>query len=52
MELLGRSGSLEYAQERARWFAGQAVAALAGLKDSDAKQALIQTADFIGQLNA
>jgi octaprenyl-diphosphate synthase len=52
MELLGRSGSLEYAQERARWFATQAIAALAGLKDSDAKQALIQTADFIGQLNA
>jgi octaprenyl-diphosphate synthase len=51
VELLGRCGSLEYAQDRARRFAGQAIAALAGLKDSDAKQALIQTAGFIGQLN-
>jgi octaprenyl-diphosphate synthase len=50
VELLGRRGSLEHAQGRAKWFLTQAIKALDGLKESDAKQALIETAKYIGQL--
>jgi len=50
VELLGRWGSLEYAQGRARWFVRQAIMAVDGLKDSAAKQALIRTARFVGRV--
>jgi octaprenyl-diphosphate synthase len=47
VELLGRCGSLEYAQGRARWFAGQAVAALAETgPDSDRR--ICWTAQCLG----
>ncbi|MFC1738241.1 polyprenyl synthetase family protein [Planctomycetota bacterium] len=46
-KMLGRFGSLEYAQKRARHFAAKAVESLAGLKQSGAKDALIQTAGLI-----
>jgi len=46
-EMLRRYGSLEYAHSRAQQFASQAIEALAGLKESDAKDALIETARFI-----
>jgi len=46
-EMLDRHGSLEYARTRAQEFAARAVQALAALKDSDAKDALIETAKFM-----
>jgi len=46
-EMLSRYGSLEYARNRAREFVAAAVRALAGLQDSDAKEALIETARFM-----
>jgi octaprenyl-diphosphate synthase len=46
-KMLKSFGSLEYAYGRAQEFAAQAVAALADLKDSDAKNALIETAKFM-----
>ena len=46
-EMLSRYGSLEYARGRAQEFAGRAVGALAGLKESDAKGALIEAAKFM-----
>ncbi len=46
-EMLRCYGSLEYARRRAQEFVGRAVAALAGLKESDAKEALIETARFM-----
>jgi octaprenyl-diphosphate synthase len=45
-EMLRSYGSLEYAQNRAQEFVAKAVRALAGFKDSDAKEALIETAKF------
>jgi octaprenyl-diphosphate synthase len=45
--MLKRYGSLEYAHSRAQQFAAKAIEALAGLKESDAKNALIETAGFI-----
>lgn len=45
-EMLRSYGSLEYAQNQAQQFVAKAVKALAGFKDSDAKQALIETAKF------
>jgi octaprenyl-diphosphate synthase len=47
LEILGRHGSLEYARSRAREFAAAAKQALAILKQSDAKDALIETAEFM-----
>lgn len=46
-EMLGRYGSLEYTHSRAQEFVVRAVGALGGLKESDAKDALIETAKFI-----
>ena len=47
VEKLSRHGSLEYARRRAQEFIAAAVRALAGLKQSDAKDALIATAEFM-----
>ena len=47
LEILGRYGSLEYARSRAREFVAAAKRALAGLKQNDAKDALIETAEFM-----
>jgi octaprenyl-diphosphate synthase len=47
VEILGRYGSLEYARSRAREFVATAKQALADLKQSDSKDALIETAEFI-----
>jgi octaprenyl-diphosphate synthase len=48
-EMLKSSGSLEYARNCAQQFISKAVAALADLKESRAKEALIETAGFIGR---
>jgi octaprenyl-diphosphate synthase len=45
-ELLNRYGSLEYAHNRAHEFVATAIRSLADFKDSDAKEALIETARF------
>ena len=47
LEILGRYGSLEYARSRAREFVAAAKRALAALKQNDAKDALIETAEFM-----
>ena len=47
VETLSRYGSLEYARNRAQEFVAGAVRALAGLQESDAKKALIETARFM-----
>ena len=47
LEILGRYGSLEYARGRAREFVAAAKRALAALKQNDAKDALIETAEFM-----
>jgi len=47
LEILNRYGSLEYARGRAREFVAAAKQALAGLKQNDAKDALIETAEFM-----
>jgi len=46
-EMLGRYGSLEYTHSRAQEFVARAVGALEGLKESNAKEALIETAKFM-----
>ena len=46
-KILKNSGSLEYAHTRAREFVGKAIKALDGFQDSDAKEALIETAKFM-----
>jgi len=46
-EVLNRYGSLEYARSRAQEFVVKAIASLAGLEESDAKGALIETAKFM-----
>ena len=46
-EMLGRYGSLEYTHNRAQEYAARAVGALGGLKESDAKDALIEAAKFM-----
>ena len=46
-EMLGRYGSLEYTHSRAQEFVARAVGALGDLKESAAKDALIETAKFI-----
>ncbi len=48
VEMLRSYGSLEYARGRAQEFIAKAIGALAGLKESGAKEALIETARFIG----
>ena len=47
VEKLKRYGSLGYAQHRAEGLAEEATGAIAKLKDSDAKRALIETARFV-----
>jgi octaprenyl-diphosphate synthase len=46
-EMLGRYGSLEYTHSRAQEYVTRAVGALGGLKESAAKDALVETAKFI-----
>jgi octaprenyl-diphosphate synthase len=46
VKILNRHGSLEYARSRAREFVTIAKQALAGLRQSDFKEALIETAEF------
>jgi octaprenyl-diphosphate synthase len=46
-KILDRSGSLKYARSRAQDFIATAKQALTGLKQSDAKDALLETADFM-----
>jgi octaprenyl-diphosphate synthase len=45
-EMLNRRGSLRYADRRARQYVTEAITELALLSDSDAKKALIETAEF------
>lgn len=47
VEILNRHGSLEYARSRAKEFVTNAKRALADLKQSDFKDALIETAEFM-----
>lgn len=47
VEMLGRHDSLEYARTRAQEFVATAIRALADLKQSTAKDALIETAEFM-----
>ena len=47
IEMLERYDSLEYARSRSREFVTAAKQALAGLKQNDAKDALIETAEFM-----
>jgi len=47
IEMLRSYGSLEYAQSRAKEFVANAIESLTGLKDSDAKDALLETAKFM-----
>ena len=44
--MLRRYGSLEYARSRVQQFVARAIASLTALKESDAKDALIETAEF------
>jgi len=46
-EMLKSYGSLEYAHSRAREFVAKAIQSLAGLKESRARDALIETARFV-----
>jgi len=46
-EMLRSYGSLEYAHSRVQEFVAKAIASLTDLKESDAKDALIETAKFI-----
>jgi octaprenyl-diphosphate synthase len=46
---LGRFGSLEYAHRRAQEFVTKALDALTDLKEGEAKDALVETAKFIGR---
>ena len=47
LDILGRHGSLEYARGRAREFVAAAKQALDGLEQNDAKDALIEIAEFM-----
>jgi len=49
VEMLRRYGSLAYAHSRAQNFVAKAIASLSSLKESDAKEALIETARFAGE---
>ena len=46
-EMLKSYGSLEYARSRAQEFIAKAITAIDDLKDSNAKEALIETAKFM-----
>jgi octaprenyl-diphosphate synthase len=46
-EMLKRHGSLDYARMRAKEFVDKAVGALSVLEESDAKEALVETARFV-----
>jgi octaprenyl-diphosphate synthase len=46
-KILNRHGSLEYARGRTQEFVAAAVRALAGLEQNDAKEALIEAAEFM-----
>jgi octaprenyl-diphosphate synthase len=46
-KMLGRYGSLEYAHDRAQEFVTRSIGALENFKESDAKNALIETAKFM-----
>jgi octaprenyl-diphosphate synthase len=48
-EMLNRFGSFEYAHSRRREFVAKALDTLTDLKEGEAKNALIETAKFIGQ---
>jgi len=47
LKMLRSHGSLEYTRERAQEFVDRAVRALAGIKKSSAKEALVETATFM-----
>lgn len=47
VKMLTEQGSIEYAQRRAEEYVKQAIRTLAGLKNSDGKDALIATARFV-----
>lgn len=49
VKMLRSYGSLDYARSCAQEFVAQAIASLAGLKESDAKNTLIETAKFVGR---
>jgi len=49
VEMLKSSGSLEYAHDKAQEFVEKAISQLADVRDSDAKEALIETARLIGR---
>ncbi len=51
-EKLRTHGSIEYAQKRAREFAGEAIAAIAKLRESDGKTALIEISRFVTERDA
>lgn len=46
-KMLSRHGSLDYARDRTQDFVGAAVGALAGLEESQAKEALVEVAKFM-----
>jgi geranylgeranyl pyrophosphate synthase len=46
-KILARYGSLEYARSRTREFVAAAVRALTDLEQNDARDALIETAEFM-----
>ncbi|MHC4666058.1 MAG: hypothetical protein ACYS9T_08900, partial [Planctomycetota bacterium] len=50
LESLRSHGSLKYAQGRAESFVTKSITALAGLRESEGKEALVQTARFIERL--
>lgn len=47
VKMLGRHGSLEYARNRTQEFVSAAVGALAGLEESEAREALVEVAKFM-----
>jgi len=49
VEMLKSHGSLEYAHSRAQAYVAKAIAALADLKESSAKKALVETAGFVAR---
>jgi len=47
LEMLKTHGSLEYTQNKTQEFAAKAIESLAGIRESDAKDALIETVKFL-----
>jgi geranylgeranyl pyrophosphate synthase len=47
VKILNQYGSLEYARKKAKEFITTAIEALSGIEKSDAKDALIETAEFM-----